>query len=476
MTTDRDPTRLRPLFLLPLRLLVVAGLSIMIGTCSEPPEVLQQILDSGTLRVATRNSPVSYWLGTQGPEGPEYELAAAFASQLGARLEIMVLPSPAAVLEAVRRNRAHLAAAGLTVTRATPRIIFAPRYQHIRLHLVYRADRQRPASLADLADRSIAVAAQSAHAEALSSARLSEPRLHWEAVRGADPLDLLARVARGEVDVTVADSNEFALGQHFHPTLRIAFDLEGPRSLAWALPAAEPGLAHAVSNFFDGMAASGKLDALLARYEHGLQRLDRIDGSVFVRHVAERLPTLRRHFEEAGAAIGEDWRLLAAIGYQESRWDPAAQSPTGVRGLMMLTADAAAHVGVRDRGDARESILGGARYLVEVRGKIPTRIPEPDRTWLALAAYNTGFGHLEDARVLAQRLGRNPDAWRDVRGTLPLLAQERYYLDAKRGYARGWEPVRFVENIRGYLDLLEWMTGSPQGPLVPALARPKGSG
>jgi len=476
MTTDRDPARPRPLFVLPLRLLVVACLSLLIGTCSEPPDVLRQILDAGTLRVATRNSPVSYWLGTQGPEGPEFELAAAFARTLGVRLEVMVLPSPAAALEAVRRNRAHLAAAGLTVTRATPRLIFGPRYQRIRLHLVYRADRPRPASLADLVDRSVAVAAQSAHAEALSSARLTEPRLRWESVSGADPLDLLAHVARGEVDITVADSNEFALGQHFHPTLRVAFDLEGPRSLAWALPAAAPELAHAVSRFFENMEASGELEALLAGYERGLQRLDRIDGAMFVRHVAERLPTLRLHFEEAAAAIGEDWRLLAAIGYQESRWNPAARSPTGVRGLMMLTADAAARVGVRDRGDARESILGGARYLVEVRGKIPNRIPEPDRTWLALAAYNTGFGHLEDARILAQRLGRNPDAWRDVRGTLPLLAQEQYYLDAKRGYARGWEPVRFVENIRGYLDLLEWMTGSPQGPLVPALATARGSG
>ena len=391
-------------------------------------------------------------------------------------LEVLVLPSPAAVLEAVRRNRAHLAAAGLTVTRPTPRIAFGPQYRRIRLHIVCRESRSRSSSLSDLVGRSVAVAAQSAHAEALSSARVAEPELRFEAVIGADPLDLLARVARGDLDFTVADSNEFALGHHFHPTLRVAFDLEGPRSLAWALPADQPDLAHAVSGFFARMAANGQLEALFARHERGLQRLDRIDGAAFLRHVAERLPALRLHFEDAAAAIGEDWRLLAAIGYQESHWNPAAQSPTGVRGLMMLTADAAARVGVRDRGDARESILGGARYLVEVRGKIPDRIPEPDRTWLALAAYNTGFGHLEDARILAQRLGRNPDVWRDVRQTLPLLAQEQYYLDAKRGYARGWEPVRFVENIRGYLDLLEWMTGSPQGPLVPALAAAPGPG
>ena len=470
MANDRDPARPRPLLSAPVRILAVAGLALLIGTCSQPPDVLQQIRMAGELRVATRNSPVSYYIGTQGPEGPEYELAAAFARDLGVRLRLLVLPSPAAALAAVRRNRAHLAAAGLTVTRPSRRIDFGPQYQRIQLHVVYRGDRPRPAGLPGLVGRFVAVAAQSAHAEALASAREREPGLRWKAVRGADPLDLLAHVARGDIDVTIADSNEFALGQHFHPTLRVAFDLEDPRSLAWALPAGEPELAHAVSGFFARRKADGTLARLLARYESGLNRLDRIDAGAFLQHIAGRLPALRTHFEEAARAIDEDWRLLAAIGYQESRWDPRAESPTGVRGLMMLTADAAARVGVRDRADARESILGGARYLVEVRGKIPARIPEPDRTWFALAAYNTGFGHLEDARVLAQRLGRSPDAWRDVRATLPLLAQEQYYLDAKRGYARGWEPVQFVENIRGYLDLLEWMTGSPQGPLVPALA------
>jgi membrane-bound lytic murein transglycosylase F len=475
MANDRDLTSLRPLRCAPLRILVIAGLSLLVGTCSQPPDVLRQIHAAGELRIATRFSPTSYYFGTQGPEGLEFELAAAFARELGVRLKVLVLPSPAAALDAVRRNRAHLAAAGLTVTRASPRIVFGPPYQRIELHVVYRQDRPRPRSPADLVGRSISVAAQSAHTEALASARRAETRLRWKAVPGADPLDLLARVARGETDVTVADSNEFALGQHFHPTLRIAFDLEGPRSLAWALPADEPELAHAVSAFFRRATGSGKLRRLVERHDASLRRLDRVDAGAFLRHIADRLPALRGHFEEAAAAIDEDWRLLAAIGYQESRWDPQAQSPTGVRGLMMLTADAAARVGVRDRGDARESIFGGARYLVEVRGKIPERIPEPDRTWLALAAYNTGFGHLEDARILAQRLGRNPDAWREVRTTLPLLAQERYYLDARRGYARGWEPVRFVENIRGYLDLLEWMTGSPEGPLVPALAAAPGS-
>ena len=123
----------------------------------------------------------------------------------------------------------------------------------------------------------------------------------------------------------------------------------------------------------------------------------------------------------------------------------------------MLTSDAAATVGVNDRGNLRQNILGGAKYFVQVIDTIPKRIGEPDRTWLALAAYNVGYGHVEDARVLAQMHRKNPDSWADVRQQLPLLSQEQWYTRAKRGYARGWEPAKFVEQVRQYLAVLEWI-------------------
>jgi peptidoglycan lytic transglycosylase F len=162
-------------------------------------------------------------------------------------------------------------------------------------------------------------------------------------------------------------------------------------------------------------------------------------------------------FEEVARETGVEWRLLAAISYQESKWDPRAVSPTGVKGMMMLTQATAADLGLDDREDVRQSILGGARYFLEVKDKVPTRVPEPDRTFMALAAYNVGFGHLEDARILTQMHGKNPDVWADVRQHLPLLADERWYPRTKRGYARGREPVGFVHNIRSYYDILLWM-------------------
>ena len=172
-------------------------------------------------------------------------------------------------------------------------------------------------------------------------------------------------------------------------------------------------------------------------------------------HVGSRLPLYEPWFRDAALAHGVDWKLLAAMGYQESKWDPDAVSMSGARGLMQITADTAAMMEFSDRHDPRASIFGGARYLARMLDTVPARIPEPDRTWMAVASYNVGYGHVEDARVLAQALGRNPDRWEDVRATLPLLAQEKWYSRTRHGYARGWEPVGYVDSVQAYLDILE---------------------
>ena len=127
---------------------------------------------------------------------------------------------------------------------------------------------------------------------------------------------------------------------------------------------------------------------------------------------------------------------------------------------MMLTQATAEQVGVKDRTNPKESIFGGALYLKQRLKKIPERIPEPDRTWFALASYNVGFGHLEDARIITQKLGKNPDKWLDVKQSLPLLTKKKWHSKTKYGYARGNEPVIYVDNIRSYLDLLLWYTNN----------------
>ncbi len=431
----------------------------LLASYTPVPSVIDQIKILGELRVVTRNGPLAYYQDADNrPEGPEYELARRFADELGVRLKLMPVRSYAAIYEAITTGRAHVAAAGIKVPPAPVRgVMFGPAYQHVREHLVYRRGSNRPGSLAELGNGDLEIAAGSAHTQALYEERNSIPELVWIENASTDSQALLDGVARGSIDYTIADSTEFALAHDVHPDLRIAFDFARNQSLAWGVSAHDPEFLRTITDYFARAKADGALASIVQRYYSRAEDMDFVGPRGFMRDIRSRLQLYRPWFEEAAAETGSDWRLLAAIAYQESKWDPAAASPSGARGLMQLTELSAGAARVSNLTDPRQSIFGGARYFKQVFDRIPGHVPEPDRTWFALAAYNIGYGHLEDARVLTQRAGRNPDSWQDVREFLPLLAQDSYYTQAENGYARGWEPVRYVDNVRGYRDLLEWV-------------------
>ncbi len=424
--------------------------------------MIDQIKALGELRVVTRTGPLTYYRGPGDmPEGPEFELARRFADELGVRLKITPLPSYAEIYSALTSGAAHLAAAGLKVpAQDIPGVEFGPAYQQVREHLIYRRGALRPGSLAEIGTGDLEVTADSAVARALHGARDALPNLVWVENASTDSQVLLDEVADGTIDYTVADSTEFALAHDAHPDLRIAFDLPGSRSIAWAASARDPGFLHDMGNYFDRLNVDGELAAIVQRYYGRSEPLEFVGARGFMRHLQSRLPLYQKWFEEAAEQSRQDWRLLAAIGYQESKWNPTAASASGAKGLMQLTGVTASEAKVTNPNDARQSIFGGARHFRQVYGKIPSHVPEPDRTWFALAAYNIGYGHVEDARVLTQKAGRDPDSWQDVREFLPLLEQQRWYTQTENGYARGWEPVRYVDNVRGYRDLLEWVWGA----------------
>jgi membrane-bound lytic murein transglycosylase F len=421
--------------------------------------LIDQVKALGELRVVTRSGPLSYYVGPDGaPQGPEYALARRFADELGVKLRITPVKSYEAMYAALNSGRAHLAAAGLKVpVRPIEGIEFGPSYQRVREHLIYRRGSVRPASLADIGNGDLEIAAGSSHAKALSAVRDSLPDLVWVEDSTTNSQALLEGVADGTIDYTIADSTEFAFAHDAYPDLRIAFDFPGSQSLAWAASDRYPDFVRDMGTYFSSEYRSGHLASVLSRYYDRSEDAEFAEAPVFMRHFQDRLPLYQRWFEEAAEHTSQDWRLLAAIGYQESKWNPRAASSSGALGLMQLTLESASEVKVANPADARQSIFGGARYFRQIYEKIPSHVPEPDRTWFALAAYNIGYGHLEDARVLTQRAGKDPDSWDDVREFLPLLAQEYWYTQVSNGYARGSEPVRYVDNIRNYVDLLEWV-------------------
>lgn len=443
------------------KLTIAVSALVLLSSYAPLPGLIVQIKTLGELRVATRTGPLAFYRGANGaPEGPEYELAQRFADELGVKLKITPMRSYADIYAALTSGQAHIAAAGLKVPmQSVPGVEFGPAYQHVHEHLIYRRGATRPGSLAEIGNSDLEIAAGSSQAKTLEQARNSNPDLVWVENASTNSQALLDGVADGAIDYTIADSTEFALAHDVHPDLRIAFDFPGSRPLAWAASDRDPGFARDMSEYFTRLKAGGELTAIVNRYYGRTEEAEFAGGPGFMRHLQSRLPLYKQWFVEAAEQSSQDWRLLAAIGYQESKWNPRASSSAGARGLMQLTLDTATEAKVTDLSDARQSIFGGARYFRQVYEKIPAHVPEPDRTWFALAAYNIGYGHVEDARVLAQKAGRDPDSWQDVRAFLPLLEQERWYTKTENGYARGWEPVRYVDNVRGYRDLLEWAWG-----------------
>jgi membrane-bound lytic murein transglycosylase F len=443
--------------------LAVAGACVALASCnhpSPPPSpLLAKVLSDGKLRVVTRNSATTYYLGPRGPLGPEYELAQNFAKELGVELEIYSVDSLDALFQELADGRADLAAAHIAITPARAEAMrFGPVYQETSQLLLYRKGMRPPERPKDLVGRRIAVVADSSYVQTLTELQSKLPDLRWTEMPETSIDTLLQRVSHGEVDFTVADSSTFELKTNAYPDVRAAFELKSGDQIAWAFRKDnDVSLYDAARTYFARLQDRGELQAMLRRYYDREKRVDHLSARSFIQHVEKRLPSYRSVFEDVAEETGVEWRLLAAMSYQESHWDPSAVSSAGARGMMMLTEATADELEVENREDVRQSILGGARYFLAVKDKIPTRIPEPDRTFMALAAYNCGFGHLEDARILTQMNGRNPDMWSDVREHLPLLSDERWYTRMKRGYARGGESVAFVRNIRSYYDILLWM-------------------
>ena len=451
------------------KLTIAVSALVLLSSYTPVPGLIHQIKSLGELRVVTRTGPLAFYQESDGTSvGPEYELARRFADELGVKLKITPMRTYAEIYAAVTSGQAHIAAAGLKVPmQSVPGVEFGPAYQHVHEHLIYRRGAVRPGSLADIGNFDLEIAAGSSHAKTLEDARNSNPDLVWVENSSTNSQALLDGVADGSIDYTIADSTEFALAHDVHPDLRIAFDFQGERPLAWAASDRDPNFARDMSEYFARLKLDGELATIVNRYYGRTEEAEFAGGPGFMRHLQSRLPLYKQWFVEAAEQSSQDWRLLAAMGYQESKWNPSAASSAGARGLMQLTVETASEAKVTDLSDARQSIFGGARYFRQVYEKIPSHVPEPDRTWFALAAYNIGYGHVEDARVLAQKAGRDPDSWQDVRDFLPLLEQERWYTKTENGYARGWEPVRYVDNVRGYRDLLEWAWGD--GPRAPVL-------
>ncbi|TPH16732.1 membrane-bound lytic murein transglycosylase MltF [Litorilituus lipolyticus] len=433
-------------------------LCLTLVSCKDKTESpsLSRILQRGYINVGTLFGPTNYYVKADGFAGFEYELAKKYADTLQVELRIIPSYSLDELFIKLNTGEVDLLAAGLAITdKRLKRFRFAPTYETVSQKLVFKQGKTRPRKVADLTG-SLMVTSGSSYVENLDKLKLEYSELSWQETAEYDSEELLEKVLNGEIDYTIIDSNSLAVNRRYYPEISIGFSINKPEELAWMVSknSADDILASLIE-FFGKVHHDGTLLALDDKYYGHIETFDYVDTRTYIKAVEKKLPTYQPLFEKYAQDI--DWRLLAAISYQESHWRPHARSHTGVRGMMMLTLATAKQMGIKSRLDAEQSIKGGAKYFKRMIDKMPDRIPAPDRIWFALASYNVGFGHLNDARIITQRQGGDPDRWVEVKKRLPLLQQKKFYKKTKYGYARGEEPVRYVENIRRYYDTLTWL-------------------
>lgn len=444
-------------------MLLCLALMVLLQGCKSEPEHanLSRIIERGYVTVGTLFGSTSYYIGAEGPTGFEYELAQKYADYLGVELKVVPSYSLDELFLMLDSGEVDLLAAGLTVTpNRVAQYNFSPSYNSISQKLVFKQGKDRPRNFEQL-DGKLLVTANSSHVENLESLQLQNPSLTWQESAELDIEELLLQVLAESIDYTIIDSHTLAVSRRYYPEISIGFTVQDEQPLAWALSKnGDDSIFASTIEFFGQVHHDGTLLALDDKYYGHVEQFNYVDTRLFIQAVEQKLPQYRHLFEKYGQEM--DWRLLAAISYQESHWEPHARSYTGVRGMMMLTLPTAKQMGIKSRLDAEQSVRGGAKYFKQMFDRMPARVPHPDRLWFALASYNVGLGHLNDARAITKKQGGDPDRWVEVKARLPLLKQKKYYKHTRYGYARGDEPVNYVENIRRYYDTLTWMDEKQQ--------------
>lgn len=396
-------------------------------------------------------SPLTYTTVNDKDYGLDYELAQQFADYLGVKLKVTVRQNISQLFDDLDHGDADMLAAGLVYNSERIKSYQAgPTYYSVSQQLVYRVGSTRPKNLSNVTADQLTIAPGQVVISDLQNLQAQKYLdLSWTVDEKRSSADLMQAVIDGKLDYTIADSVAIGLFQRVHPELAVALDVTDEQPVTWfSLQDDDNTLSAAMLDFFNNINEDGTLARLEEKYLGHGDDFDYVDTRSFLRAVDSVLPDLQPLFEKYASEI--DWKLLAAISYQESHWDPLATSPTGVRGLMMLTKNTAQSLGLSDRTDAEQSISGGMRYLQDMMSKVPDSVPQDEKIWFALAAYNMGYAHMLDARALTAKQKGNPDSWADVKQRLPLLSQKPWYSKLTYGYARGHEAYAYVENIRKY--------------------------
>ena len=427
----------------------------MLNGCSDNFSQLERIKSRGSLKVALIASPPLYFPDESLIKGYDYEIISNYAKSINSDLKITRANTVSDIITLLKQGKVHIGIPGNSPTSPDDKIQGTMPYEEDKWHVIGNRKNVLPKSIHEIKPSTVIVAKGSTPALVMSQLKLEYQSLFWLELPNANNRKVLEQVHLNNFKLSVINANVYKYYQYLYPEIQVAFTLKKNYTSHWLTHKnSDISLSTSINDFIDQYKKSGKLEQRHNTYYRHLNVFNYIDSVYYLRLIKERLPQFSPYFKKAAIDNAFDERFLAAISYQESHWNDKARSHTGVRGLMMLTLNTAKRVGVKNRLDPRQSVMGGAKYLNILKASLPERIQEPDRSWMTLAAYNLGLGHLQDVRILTESLGDNPDLWVDVEKHLPKKSLKKWYEKTKYGYARGHEPVEFVKRIRRYYDIL----------------------
>jgi peptidoglycan lytic transglycosylase F len=436
------------------KILILVLLYIPLLTSCAGEDLLDRIKKSGEITVLTQNNAHCSYTYREKPMGFEYDLAKEFSRYLGVKLKVLTPPWEG-LIEELKKGKGNFIAASMTITSSRQEEVeFSDGYFRIQQKAIIHKNHPRIEKLEDLKGKTIHVRRGTTYAERLAELKDDGLNINIKLYEGVPTEEFIMMVAQKEIGVTVADSNIALLNRRYYPDVVISLPIEEPQSLGWAVNKGEDSLRKKINEFFKKIKKDGTFEKIFEKYYANVEIFDYLDLKKYHKRLDTRLPKYEKIIKKAAKKYEFDWRLIAAMIYQESHFDPDATSFTGVEGMMQLTRDTAQEMGIKDRNDPEQSIMGGVKYLDMLYEKYNEAM-DPDRLLIALASYNVGRGHILDAQGMVKERNLNPNSWAALEEILPLLRYSKYYKKTKYGYCRGTEPVRYVNRILIYYDILK---------------------
>jgi len=443
--------------LLPLFLIFILGSIIILFIYNQiinDYTSLDDILQEGEIVFITRNNAYCYYNYRDQPVGFEYDLAKAFAEYINVNLVLVIDEKWEDMIPLLLEGKGSVIAASMTITpERMKKVLFTDSYMEIQQHIIVRKGNRKIKEQKDLEGQTVHIRQGTSYEERLNALVKSGMKINIITEDDVPTEDLISEVANGDIEITIADSNVADLCRLYFPQATIAGPITGKEDLGWAVHPNANKLLKKINSFFAHIKKNGVYEKIYRRYYAFTNTFDYVSLMRFHRAMLNKFPKYALIIKKESKKYGFDWRLITAQIYQESHFNAKAQSYANACGLMQLIPNTAGKTNITNVFNPKQNIEGGVSHLKDLFDLYDKAI-EPDRTYLALAAYNVGQGHLYDARNIAREMKLDPNKWSSLVKTLPLLQQKKYYIKATYGYCRGTEPVKYVRHIRAYYDIL----------------------